>query len=165
MLVHPFHKIVDATLPGEIDDNSSSERWRDGAEVVAARIGRRGFFASLIAGGAGLLAFLTGRTAEAQWPRWERFDRRWDDWYGDRPITTQALGEEGSEYRWPPRPPRDRVTTYALGEEGSWYPPPRNPPPGRITTQALGEEGSGYWRPRPAPPPGRVTTFALGEEG
>lgn len=194
MFVHPFHEIApivpDSTPPprGKTDSEAPSERWRGTAtptSTPAVRLGRRGFFASAIAGAVGLAAFLAGRQADA-WPWWRwRFERGGYDPRNDRDApnhrdldrrsgegmrTTLALGEEGGERR-PPRPPRERdfgpregderITTQALGEEGSERRPPRE----RVTTYALGEEGSGDRRPRDPFRPGPITTQALGEEG
>ncbi len=194
MMRHPFHEIVDDSALAEHsladnrpDDNSSSNRLRsdEARGLPRGHIGRRGFFAGLLAALAGLAAYAIGREAQA-WPPWQRRrsgrsyreygrgeGREIDD---DRRITTQAIGEEGGGQR----PPRDSthpgpITTQAIGEEGGQR-------PGPITTQAIGEEGSGYRPPREPPPratpendarpprdqpsgAGRITTQALGEEG
>ena len=67
-------------------------------------------------------------------------------------LTTQALGEEGSD-----RPRGRRPTTLALEEEGSGG-GRRSLPPGRVTTFAIGEEGGDFQG-------GPITTQALFEEG
>jgi hypothetical protein len=141
-MAHPFHARF-ATRSPEIANSN-----------------RRTFLSWFAAATGGVAALLAVTPAQAQ--RGRTMFRR-------GPVTTQAIGEEGSgrRYYYPPRPPT--YTTQALGEEGGRYTTYATGEEGgaRITTYAIGEEGGVFYRP--APPPryggGTVTTFAIGEEG
>jgi hypothetical protein len=146
---HPFEGVLDAQL----DEQKARTAGATGET-------RRSLLSRLMQGMAAFAALCLGGRAAAQSPQPAQYyapyyhppryptdppyRRRYRSYYWPRsgPVTTYALGEEGS----------GRYTTYALGEEGSGSPPPQEG--GRYTTQALGEEGGG-----------RYTTQALGEEG
>jgi hypothetical protein len=140
-MAHPFHARLEANP----------------TRMASTPANRRSFLTWLAAAVGGIVA-LASTPALAQRGR-TRFGR-------PRPVTTQAVGEEGGRPTYPAPP---RYTTQALGEEGGRYTTYATGEEGgaAITTYARGEEGGVYYRP--APPPrfngGTVTTFALGEEG
>jgi hypothetical protein len=142
---HPFEGILNPGVGQQAGVEASGDE----------RVTRRTWFRALVSGLAGVAGIcgisagpVEGQTWYQPYPRNPYYQpRSYRRWYYRRsprnPVTTYALGEEGS----------GRYTTYALGEEGSGWqqPPPRG---GTYTTYALGEEGSGHY-----------TTQALGEEG
>jgi hypothetical protein len=127
MMRHPFHEVVRPAGSAAADDVARHDAQR-------LSIGRRSFFTRIAAGAAGVVALLSGYSADA----WAANGRTRRSVKGNRggyrsaaDYTTLAAGEEGGESPGPP--PNDILwTTLLLGEEGGH---------GGGTTLILGEEG------------------------